>query len=69
MSKPYCCHVGEARHPADWEITDEGEKRPDLGIIHSCHKHLAEMIGSIPPTTPAGPWTVRTLADAGKETT
>jgi len=68
MNTPHCCHSGEPNHPADWEITDEGERRPDLGVTYSCHEHLAELIGSVPPTKPVGPWTVRQLADAGKET-
>jgi len=63
MNHPHCCHIGEPKHPADLEITDEGERRPDMAITHSCHEHLAEMIGSVPPTEPVGPWVVRQLTD------
>jgi hypothetical protein len=61
MTTPHCCYAGGPRHPAEWEITDEGELRPDLAVTHACSAHLADMISSIPPTKPVGPWTVRRL--------
>jgi len=43
---------------AEYEIFDENERRPDCGYTDACAKHVGELLGSVPPTQPVGPWRV-----------
>jgi len=48
---------------ADFEILDEGERRPDMGVTYSCSQHVGTLIGSTPPTDSIGPWQVKAIND------
>lgn len=58
---PQCCNVG-CLAPADFEVEDQGEERPDMRLTYSCELHLGAMVSSVPPTKPGGPWIVRCIA-------
>ena len=55
---PECC---ECSGPAEFEIFDHNERRPDCGSTLACEKHVGSLLGSVPPTKPTGPWTVVAL--------
>lgn len=52
-----CCFTG-CEKKAEFEIYDENERRPDIGEIDACEEHVGELLGSISPTEPTGPWRV-----------
>ena len=52
--------------PAEFEIHDHNERRPDVGGGVACVDCLGQMIGSVPPTPPTGPWTVVALTKEGQ---
>jgi hypothetical protein len=51
-----CCKIG-CKEMAEFEIFDKNDPRPDA-YTHSCHAHVGELIGSLPPTNLTGPWEV-----------
>lgn len=56
--KLVCCHVCPEFHlacgrPADWEIYDERDRRPDApSCTHSCTEHISGLIGDSESLTP-----------------
>lgn len=52
------CQMDGCGQDATFEIYDTNETRPDHGITDSCDKHVGELIGSVPPTKPVGPYHV-----------
>lgn len=57
----YCCFLGCPK-PAEFEIWDENERRPDIGATDACEDHVGALLGSLPPVEPTGPWRVVVLA-------
>jgi len=55
-----CCKIG-CESVATFEIWDENERRPDIGPTDSCEKHVGDLLGSVPPTEPIGPWRVMVI--------
>lgn len=56
-----CCFLN-CGQPSEFEIWDEGEQDPHMGGTDACEAHVGALIGSVPPTEPNGPWTVRCIA-------
>ena len=52
-----CCCL-ECGKPAEFEIWDQNERRPDCGSTLACEQHVGVLLGSVPPTKPTGPWAV-----------
>jgi hypothetical protein len=52
-----CCFLG-CKKKAEFEIHDQGERRPGVGVTDACKDHVGDLIGSVVPTKPRGPWTV-----------
>jgi hypothetical protein len=55
--KRTCCFV-DCPKDAEYEIHDQGERRPGVGATDSCKDHVGDLIGSVIPTKPTGPWIV-----------
>ena len=60
---PERCQVDDCGLPAVFEIIDSNEHRPDHCGTLTCENHLGHLVGSVPPTLPDGPWTVRNYPD------
>lgn len=43
---------------AEFEIHDEQEQRPGMGVTDACEEHIGMLLGSVPPTEPKGPWRI-----------
>jgi len=54
-SKNKCC-MPKCGKAATWEITDTNHEDPYTASTHSCNEHIADLIGSVEPTAPTGPW-------------
>lgn len=54
-----CCYLG-CEMPAVFMIFDVADGCPDA-FTHACAKHLGDLIGSIPPKEPTGPWEITLL--------
>lgn len=57
-----CAAIGCDR-PAEFEIYDQQERRPDVGFTDACEDHVGLLLGSVPPVLPVGPWSVYILAE------
>lgn len=57
-----CCFIG-CEKKAEFEILDENEIRHDCATTDSCEDHVGNLIGSIPPTEPRGPWIVNFIKE------
>jgi hypothetical protein len=55
MTKRTCNYLGCDR-PAEFELWDEQERRPDVGATDACIDHVGYLVGSLPPVLPIGPW-------------
>jgi hypothetical protein len=56
----YCCFPN-CEKEAEFEIYDQNERRPDIGVTDSCQDHVGHLLGSVPPTESTGRWTVREI--------
>ena len=65
MNTRICLKVG-CDKPAEFEIWDTNERRPECGSTEACITHVGELLGSLPPTKPTGPWTIFCI-EAAKE--
>ncbi len=50
------CQVEGCETDAVFAIFDTLEPRPDVTGTLACEKHVGELIGSVAPTEPNGPW-------------
>ena len=57
MEKRECLFIG-CNKIAEFEIYDSNERRPDTGPTDACIAHVGELLGSVPPVEPVGPWMV-----------
>ena len=60
MEKQKCCKT-DCGNVAGFEIIDTNEPRADCGATFACESHVGELLGSVPPTESAGPWSVSLL--------
>lgn len=60
MATRHCCFI-PCDKPAEFEITDEGEPMIYDAQTDACEEHVGALIGSVAPTEPKGPWTVRPI--------
>lgn len=63
-TKPQGCCYFECAAPATVEIADTNEPRADVALTYACDKHIADMLSSVSPTLPKGPWSVKPLRGA-----
>lgn len=60
-----CCFMHDierrCQNMAEYELIDSNEQRPDMATIDACADHVGALLGSNPPTKPAGPWIVRLI--------
>lgn len=61
-----CCLIG-CDKKATVEIYDGNERRPDCGVTDSCDDHVGHLLGSVPPTSPTGPWTVVLISEESRK--
>jgi len=52
------CQVEGCGKDAVFAIFDTQERRPDITGTLACEDHLGSLIGSVPPTSPDGPWSI-----------
>ena len=52
-----CCNIG-CDKDAEFEIYDSNEVSACQSPTDACEEHVGNLLGSIPPTEPIGPWTV-----------
>ena len=55
-----CCLEG-CDGPAAFTIVGENETRYDVAETYACAKHIGDLLGSVEPTEPTGPWRIFTL--------